>query len=86
MIEIGDGIFWDDTLPFDEQSEECKELINEKMKDTPVKDTDGICGRINIETWDNTTYDILRTYNYLANNTAHNCFALSSTIITVEEK
>jgi len=85
MILIDTDLYYDETLSFEEQSDDVKNFIYEEMKNTPVKETDATCGRTESETWNKTTYEIVRTYSYIAPVTANNCYALGSTTININE-
>lgn len=83
MIDLNDTLQYDESKSFDEQSEEVQAHINEQMKANSEKTTNSYCSRTESEKWNCGTYEIVRTYNYLAAETAKNCFALKNTVITV---
>jgi hypothetical protein len=83
MIQLTAELQYDKTKPFTEQTDEVQAHINEQMKAESEKTPNTYCGRIESEKWNKVTYEIVRTYNYLANETAKNCFALKNTVITI---
>lgn len=85
MIQLTDTLNYDETLTFAEQTEEVQEHIRSLMQAESEKQTNTFCGRIESEKWICGTYEIMRTYNYLAPEMANNCFALAKTVITVKE-
>ncbi len=84
MINLTDKLQYDTTKAFEDQSEEVQAHINEQMKANSEKTTNSYCSRTESEKWNCGTYEIVRTYNYLAAETAKNCFALKNTVITVK--
>ena len=85
MINLTETLQYDTTLPFDQQSVEVQAYINEQMQAESEKTTNAFCGRTESETWQFEAYKIERKYNYLAPETASNCFALANTIIELKE-
>lgn len=83
MINLTNTLQYDTTKSFEEQTEEVQAHINEQMKAESEKATNSYCSRTESEKWNCGTYEIVRTYNYLAAETAKNCFALKNTVITV---
>lgn len=84
MIQLTDTLQYDTTLSFTEQTEAVQAHINEQTARAESEKTpNSFCGRIESERWNCATYEIVRTYNYLATETAKNCFALANTEITV---
>lgn len=85
MIQLTTELQYDETKTFTEQTEEVQAYINKQMQAESERTTNTFCGRTEKETWNKTTYLIQRVYNYIAPETAKNCFALGSTLITVKE-
>lgn len=85
MIQLTDTLNYDETLTFEEQTDEVQEHIRSLMQAEGVKQTNAFCGRTEKETWNQGAFLIELKYNYLAPETAKNCFALKNTTITVKE-
>jgi hypothetical protein len=83
MIQLNETLAYDESKTFDEQTEEVQAHINEQMKTKSERTTNTYCGRTESEKWNKTTYEVVRNYNYLAPESAKNCFALKNTVITV---
>lgn len=85
MIQLTTTLQYDTTLPFEQQTPEVQDYINQQMQAESERTTNAFCGRTEAETWQFTGYKIERKYNYLAPETGKNCFALGSTLITAKE-
>lgn len=83
MIRLTETLNYNTTLQFVEQAQDVQDFINAQMQAESERTTNSYCGRTESETWNKTTYEITRTYNYLAPETAANCFALGTIIINV---
>lgn len=83
MIQLTEQLQYDETKTFTEQTEEVQAHINKQMQAESERTTNTFCGRTEAETWLFTNYKIERKYNYLAAETAKNCFALKYTFITI---
>lgn len=84
MIQLTTTLQYDTTLPFEQQPPEVQDYINQQMQAESERTTNTFCGRTEAETWQFDGYKIERKYNYLAPETAPNCFALASVDITVK--
>lgn len=84
MIQLTDTLQYDTKKPFESQEQEVQDFINTQMQAPSERTTNTFCGRTEAETWQFDGYAIKRQYNYLAPETAPNCFALASTVITVK--
>ncbi len=85
MIQLTDILYYDENLTFEEQTEDVKEHIRSLMQAESEKQTNAFCGRTELESWNQGTFIVELKYNYLAPETAKNCFALANTKITVQE-
>jgi len=84
MIQLTEQLQYDETKDFTEQTPEVQDYINQQMQAESERTTNAFCGRTEAETWQFTGYKIECKYNYLAPETAPNCFALASVVITVK--
>ena len=83
MINLTDTLQYDTSLTLEEQVAEVQQYISEQMKSESAKQHNANCGRLELETWIFDTHKIERKYNYLASDTAKNCYALANTEVTV---
>jgi hypothetical protein len=84
MIQLTDTLQYDTQKPFEQQEQEVQDYINAQMQAPSERNTNAFCGRTEAETWQFNGYSIERKYNYLAPETAVNCFALANTVIIIK--
>jgi hypothetical protein len=68
MVDLTDEIQWNPELGFDEQTEECQNLLNALMANEPDYFEDeyaGIHPRITLERWNGDGFSLSRIYNYI---------------------
>lgn len=83
MIQLTETLQYNTAIPFEQQTPEVQDYINAQMQTPSERTTNTYCGRTEAETWQFSGFKIEHKYNYLAPETAANCFALGSTVITV---
>lgn len=68
MVNLTNEIQWNPELGFDEQSEECQNLLNELMGNTPNYTEDeeaGVFPRPTLKRWNGEGFQIIETINYI---------------------